>query len=65
MLAIQSVLSAKGTGEMSSCVAMARPTGVSSTAVVSRLSTTVQAIATSTNSSYSSGVRCRRAREAH
>ena len=64
MLAIHSVVRANGTGEMSSCAAMARPTGVSRTAVVSRLSTTVQATATSTNSSHSTGVRCRPAREA-
>ena len=64
VLAIHKVVRANGTGEMPSCAAMARPTGVSRTAVVSRLRTTVHATATRTNSSHSTGVRCRPARDA-
>src|SRR6478609_9346221 len=64
VLASQTVVMAKGTGLTSSWRATAMTTGVSSTAVVSRLSTVVAPTDRATTSSHSAQVRCRPAREA-
>ena len=59
MLAIHSVVSAKGSGETPVWRAIASPTGVRSTAVVSRLSTTVHSTASAANVSHRSTTRWR------
>lgn len=63
VLASHTVVRANGIAGMPSCRVMAMTTGVSSTAVVSMLSTIVQAVASATTRSHNSQVRCRPACE--
>ncbi len=64
MSASQTVVIANSAGEMPTCAARASATGVSSTAVVSRDSTMVEAVASSTINSQSAQVRPRPTRAA-